>query len=65
MSPRFVVTVLLLLASFTGLFQLASGEWSLHVEQRHTLTRVKSPDYFDDNPEHPQWEATPRPSRAA
>lgn len=65
MSLRFVVAVLVLFASFTGLYQLARGEWGLHVEQRHSLSRVKSPDYFDDYHDRPQWEANPRPSSAA
>ena len=65
MSRRFVVAVLLLLASFTGLYQLARGEWGLHVEQRHSLSRVKSPDYFDDSPNRPQWQANARPSQDA
>jgi len=65
MSPRFAVTVLLLIASFAGLFALGSGEWNLHVEQRHALGRVKSPDYFDDCHDRPQWDANARPSEAA
>ncbi len=48
MSFRFACAVVLLIASFAGLYALGRGRWNMQLEQRHALSRVLPPEYYDD-----------------